>query len=173
MNYFAFNLLLAVIWVLLTGLGLGSLVLGFILGFLVLAFSRAFISSGAYVDGVMAVFVLTVVFLRELVEANVRLARDLLRRRPPFRHAFLRVEVGDLGPARISLLGALVSLTPGTVTVDVTDERSIVVHTIYAQDLQSVRQGVLRFARLIAGTRGGVPGDQADAGDTRAGASKP
>lgn len=160
MSYFAINLLLALIWMSLQGVSLVSLVSGFLLGFLVLMLSRPFIGSGPYVRAGLASIRLAVVFLRDLVQANVRLAGDVLRREPRFHPALLRVEAGDLGPAQVTLLGALVSLTPGSVTVDVTDDHTLYVHTVYGHDATEARAEVRRLAALIREAAGAAPGEQ-------------
>jgi multicomponent Na+:H+ antiporter subunit E len=90
-------------------------------------------------------------FLVQLVTANLRLARDVLRRRPAFAPAFLRVNVSDLHPVQSALLAAMVSLTPGSLTVDVCDDgRTLIVHTVYAGDPERARQSIRALADMIA-----------------------
>jgi multicomponent Na+:H+ antiporter subunit E len=167
MSFFAVNLLLSFVWAALVGVELRNLVIGFVIGFLVLVVSRPFVGSGAYVTSSMAIVRLTVIFLVEFGKANLRLAADVLRRQPRFRPAFLRVDVSDLGPAEVTLLAALVSLTPGSITVDAIQEgRVLVVHTVYAHDVEAARRSIRAFADLInrvgrgARVEPGHPGDQ-------------
>ena len=98
-------------------------------------------------------------FLVALVAANVRLARDVLRRRPHFTPAFLRVDLPALGRSGASLLASLVSLTPGSITVDLNEAGDqLYLHTVYAPDPEEARRSVLALARLVAqaaGTEGG------------------
>lgn len=154
MNYFATNLLLAFIWAALRGVDLGNLALGFLLGFLILTFGQPFVGSGGYVRAVLAALHLALVFLFELVTANLRLARDVLRIRLPFQPAFLRVDVPELSANQVAVLAALVSLTPGTLTIDVVGE-AVVVHTVYAHDPEAARRSVRRMAELIRRCGGG------------------
>jgi multicomponent Na+:H+ antiporter subunit E len=101
---------------------------------------------------------LTAEFIRELVIANVHLARDILSPVPPFQPGFVRFDIRDLGPTQTVLLTNLVSLTPGTLTVDVDDQGdTLYVHTLYAQDPASVRHGIRRFANLIHSATGSDP----------------
>ena len=159
MNYLALNLLLAIVWTFLYGdFSTGNLLVGFLVGLIGIAFSRPVLGGQRYIHSVVGVVRLTVAFLRELVVANVHLARDILRPVPQFRPGFVRFDAADLGPAQTVLLANLVSLTPGTVSVDL-DERgdTLVVHTLYAHDPASVRQGIRRFANLIHGASGSNP----------------
>jgi multicomponent Na+:H+ antiporter subunit E len=149
-SYFAVNLMLAFVWASLMGISFGNFVLGFVLGFVVLALSRPFVGSAGYVRSGLALLRLSVVFLEELVRANLRLARDVLRRKPQFAQAVLRIQVPDLGPGQAAFLGALVSLTPGSITVDISaDGKTLFVHTVYARDPEVARRAVGDLAFLI------------------------
>jgi multicomponent Na+:H+ antiporter subunit E len=153
MSYFAVNLLLAIIWTLLLGVSLGGLLLGFVIGFVVLMLSQPLVGSGRYVRAVMAVLVLIGAFLWEFALSNLRLATDVLRRRPRFTPAILKVAIPDLAPGQKALLAALVSLTPGSISLDIPDDGSVLfVHTVYGRDAQAARDGVRAFAERIRRT---------------------
>ncbi|CAN5736901.1 Na+/H+ antiporter subunit E [soil metagenome] len=161
MSYLAFNLLLAIVWMFLTGnLSVGGFIVGFIVGFIGLAFSRHVLGSGNYIRGVAGIFRLLAVFLYELIVANLQLARDILRPVPPFKPGFISFDVRDLPPLETVLLANMISLTPGTVTVDSDDDGfTLYIHTVYAQDPEKIRQGIRNFANLIHGALGGEPYD--------------
>lgn len=56
------------------------------------------------------------------------------------------------------LLANLISLTPGTVTVDADDAGdALYVHTLYARDAEAVRRECRSFARLIRAAGGDPP----------------
>jgi multicomponent Na+:H+ antiporter subunit E len=151
MIHFAFNLVLAIVWMLLrSDFSLGGLLVGFLIGFLAIAFARVDRGSSRYVRATIGIIRLTVGFLGELVVSNLQLARDLLRPRPPFRPGFVRFPIGDLRPPQTVLLANLVSLTPGTVTVDIREDgRELLVHSLYAGDPEAVRRSMRRLADLI------------------------
>lgn len=157
MSYFAFNLLLAIIWMFLTGtLSVGGFIVGFVIGFLGLAFSRHVLGSGQYVSGALGILRLVSVFVYEMVVANLQLARDILSPVPPFKPGFVSFDVRDLPPLETVLLANMISLTPGTLTVDSDDEGyTLYIHTVYAQDPERIRRGFRRFANLIHGALGG------------------
>jgi multicomponent Na+:H+ antiporter subunit E len=161
MTYFAFNLLLAIFWMFMTGaFSVLGFAVGFVIGFAGLAFSRHVLGSGRYIRNVLGLFRLILVFLYELVVANMQLARDILRPVPPFQPGFLAFDVRDLPPMETVLLGNMISLTPGTLTVDASDDGyTLYIHTVYAQDPEKARRGFRMFADLIHGAFGGEEDD--------------
>jgi multicomponent Na+:H+ antiporter subunit E len=156
MNYLALNLVMAIVWMFLTGsFTVGGLVMGYVVAFVGLAFAQPILGTGRYVRAVFGVFRLLLVFLRELVLANVQLARDILRLHPSFKPGFIRYDARALSPRETVLLANMVSLTPGTLTVD-TDHGGafLYVHTLYAEDPERICQGIRLFADLIAAASG-------------------
>jgi multicomponent Na+:H+ antiporter subunit E len=71
-------------------------------------------------------------FLKELLLSNVRVAKDVLSLRPRIRPVILAVPIDLKTDFAITLLGSLVSLTPGTISLDVSDDRRLLfVHSLY------------------------------------------
>jgi multicomponent Na+:H+ antiporter subunit E len=159
MGYFPLNLVLALVWMLLTGgFTLGNLLIGFAVGYGGLVLARPFVGSGRYVRSVQGSTKLVVVFLSELVLANILLARDILRPVPPFRPGFLAFDVRDLTPVQTVLLANMISLTPGTLTVDTDDlGETLYVHGLYADDPERFRRGLRSFSDLIRAASGHEP----------------
>lgn len=157
MSSLALNLLLAVAWLFLWGeLTVPSLLAGFIVGFSAIALTQAALGRARYLGAAGAVLRLAARFVATLVVASLVLARDVLRRAPAFDPAFVRVDVPALGPVQTVVLANLVSLTPGTLTVDAVDEGgTLYVHALYAADVGEVRREILRMARLIQTVAGG------------------
>ena len=156
MKFLALNLLLAIVWTFLAGsFAVESLLFGFVVSFVVLAAAQSFLGSGSYVRATHGVLRLLRVYLWEIVRANLQLARDLLRPSMPFRPGFIRVDARALTTTETVVLANMISLTPGTLTVDADEECDILyVHTIYAGNPQKVRAGVRLFADLIDGATG-------------------
>lgn len=156
MSYFALNLVLALVWMLLTGaFTLWGFLTGFLAGFLGLAFAQPMLGSRQYVRAVGGILKLHVVFFYELVVANLQLARDLLRPEMPFQPGFVSFDARDLGPSETVLLALMISLTPGTLSVDLDDLGNVLhIHSIYARDTAALQRGFRRFANLIHGAQG-------------------
>jgi multicomponent Na+:H+ antiporter subunit E len=149
--YLTLNLLLAIVWMLLRAdFSIGGLLGGFLVGFIAIGFGRVASGSSAYVRATCGLVMLSLGFLRELVISNLQLARDLLRPHPPFRPGFVRFPVADLRPPETVLLANLISLTPGTVTVDIREDGTeLVVHSLYAGDPERMRRALRRLADLV------------------------
>lgn len=71
-------------------------------------------------------------FLRDLTMSNIVLALDVWTPRDYYRPRLIEVPVGDLTPMQIALLSTRITLTPGTLSVDVTDDQAaLIVHSMY------------------------------------------
>lgn len=157
------NLLLAVVWMFLQGeLSLSNLVVGFGVGMAAIAIHERVHSRAGYLRQVIGVARLGIGFLRELVVANLQLARDILRPTPRFQPSIVRFDTSELGLPETVLLASLVSLTPGTLTVDVDEDgRGIYVHALYGEP-----EAALRGIRLLADwIRGASREDPLSGGD--------
>lgn len=73
------------------------------------------------------------IYLVELVHANLTLAREVLRVRPRLVSGIIGVDV-EVAGWRLVLLTNLVTLTPGTVSIDVSDDG----HRLYVHVLDPV-----------------------------------
>ncbi|AUX25766.1 hypothetical protein SOCEGT47_063170 [Sorangium cellulosum] len=159
MSPLAQNLVLALAWVFLTGdFSLLGVLFGALLGFVSLSFGQRAPVRTRYARAVLGSLRLLGIFLWELVLSNVQLARDVLRLKLPFHPQLLRLDVGDLGRTQVVLLANLISLTPGTITVDAeSDGSALLVHTLYAADPPAVQARMRRLADLILSASGERP----------------
>jgi multicomponent Na+:H+ antiporter subunit E len=78
----------------------------------------------------------------QIVLSNLRVARAVLMPRMPISPAFVRLRPAVTGPRALTLLGTSITLTPGTLTVDV-DGDEIFVHALDAASAQDVRDRVI------------------------------
>lgn len=143
MIFFALNATLALAWAALWGsFSYGNLLGGFVFGFAGLWFSRRLIDCDGehqYFRTLPQSFVLVAYFLKELVKSCVMVARDCIAREPRLHPAIVRFPIGGKSDPEIFLLANLITLTPGTLTLDVAEDRSfLVIHSIYAKDPESV-----------------------------------
>lgn len=84
-------------------------------------------------------------FLRALVMSGLQtlwiVARSSPGRPPPVR--LIRMRIAPLGPTGATLLGCLITLTPGTTTLDVDLERDeLLLHVLDASDPDAVVDGI-------------------------------
>lgn len=150
---FLINVLLAIAWVFVTG-GFSVLngVFGFLLGLGALSLIREQIGTIGYVRRVRRVTSLAVLFLYELFMSAIRVFRlvltpDLSTLEPGFVAYPLTVD----RDFEISLLANLITLTPGTLSVDVSDNRrTLYIHAIHVPDPDALREDIATgFERKI------------------------
>ena len=139
MKLLAINVLLAVAWAALwNGFSLANLLTGFVIGFGALWFARDLIATGKdcrYFRALPQALVLIVYFLKELIKSCIMVARDCIAPRPNLHPAIVKMPLNAHSDAEIFLLANLITLTPGTLTLDVAPDRSfLLVHSIYATD---------------------------------------
>jgi len=158
MKSFALNLLIAVIWLLLNAEpSVGVFVLGFLLGFVLLALFRGVLGSGDYIRRIYALGRFLLVFASEFLAANLNMVWIVLfRAKESLDPNFITYDVTGLKPFEILLLSYCISLTPGSTTVEVSDDfKTLVLHTLDVRDAEAVRarldrvlkQGLLSFTR--------------------------
>lgn len=139
------NLLLALAWAAVTGdFSEHNLALGFGLGFVVLAVTRR-TAGGTYVSRVGRALDLVLYFVWELVLANLRVAWDVLTPSHRARPAVLAIPLDAKTDVEITLLANLITLTPGTVTLDLSqNRRTLYVHAMYAdaENIDAFRQRI-------------------------------
>jgi multisubunit Na+/H+ antiporter MnhE subunit len=97
----------------------------------------------------VAATVLMFRFLRAIGVSGVQTVGVILRaslghRRPP-PAAFVRVRFAPMSPRGAALLGCMVTLTPGTTTIDIDMERrELLLHVLDASDTDALVQGMRR-----------------------------
>jgi len=141
MSIFAKNLILALIWAALTAdFSLFSLVTGFAVGFAALALVNPLLGGdSAYFRRFWAAVRLFAYFYYELVVSSVAVARDVLRITPRNKPAIVEMPLDVKSDFQILLVTNLISLTPGTLSLDVKPDRSAaLIHAMFAEDPDAV-----------------------------------
>ena len=129
------NILLALAWAALSGdVSLASLLTGHAIGYVILLMlvTGGVLPRSRYVGKVSQAFGLAAFFLWELIRANLRLALDVATPSYQMTPGILAVPLDVTQDAEILLLTMLINLTPGSVALDVSDDRSVLyVHVMY------------------------------------------
>ena len=74
-------------------------------------------------------------YLKELLLANLRVAHDAVTPTHHMRPAFLAIPLDATTDAEILLFANLMTMTPGSVSVDVSSDRRVLyVHVMYVED---------------------------------------
>jgi len=132
-NLLFWNVLLAVTWAFATGqLTVPNLALGFGLGYLLLLFMQRVIGPSKYFGRVPLVFRFALFYLWQLVLSNLRVAYDVVTPTHYMRPGVVAVPLEARTDAEITMLANLITLTPGTLSLDLSpDRRTLYVHVMY------------------------------------------
>ena len=151
MNALTWNIVLALIWVGITGeFSSANLVIGFVLGYVILAFAMRDVKHFThYASKVPKVIRFIGFFVRELVMSNLRVAYDVLTPTHYMRPGILALPLDAKTDREIMLLANLISLTPGTLSLEVSPDRKFLfVHSMYIDDVEqekrNLKQGIER-----------------------------
>lgn len=95
-------------------------------------------------------------FVVELVLANLRVARDVLSPRPPIAPGVVGIPLDVEGEAAIAAFAVLMTLTPGTLALDISEDRKVLyVHGMWVGDAEAFRreqkEGFERRVKELAG----------------------
>lgn len=141
---FLWNIVLAAVWVLATGgFAIENLLLGLVFGLAIVWLLQPILKSGSYCALVGKIVALNLFFLRELLLSNLRVARDVLTPARALHPAVIAVPLEAESEFEIVLLSVLLTLTPGTLTFDVSEDRSMLyVHTMQGADPNAEKQRI-------------------------------
>lgn len=141
---FMLNVFLAVLY---TGL-VGSahpldFAIGFAIGFGVIALAQrvAGPDRGSYLHRTWELLKFSGYFMKILIEANLQVAWEVITPGMGAAPRFIRYPVGELSDGEVTALANAITLTPGTLSIDLCERRPgdppghvLLVHAMYARD---------------------------------------
>jgi len=151
MNLLLLNFVLALVWGAVTGsFAPGNLLFGFILGFFSLWLVRERFDRRNFYRPAR-IFRLVWEFLKELLLSSYTVALDTLRPQMTFEPAIIAVPLDLKKDSEIMLLANLISLTPGTLSIDVSSDKStLYIHAMNVDDSDELRREIKEgFEHLI------------------------
>ena len=130
---FLMNLLLSFIWAALTGsMGYSNFLFGYLLGFLILWILNKNETDQRYFYRVPKIIGFVFYFLYEMIVANLQVAYDVITPKYFFKPGIVRFPLEATTDFEINLISMFISLTPGTILLDVSeDKKSIFIHVMY------------------------------------------
>jgi len=152
MSLFLVNLLLALTWSAVTGsFSFLNFAFGFVLAIFALSLIREQVGSVGYFSRARRVISLLLLFLYELVLSAVKVAVMVLSPNMNLKPGIFAYPLRVDRDFEITMLANLITLTPGTLSVDVSDDRRILyVHAIDASDPDAARRDIAEgFERKI------------------------
>ncbi|GGE74486.1 Na+/H+ antiporter subunit E [Sphingomonas prati] len=133
----ALSAMLLVVWLLMAnGITAGGVVLGALFGVLLPKFTEPFWPDRPRIRFGRALLIYLVTVLFDIVVANFHVAGLILfRRNDGLRSRWLVIPIALTTPEAITVLAGTISLTPGTVSADVSaDGRFLLVHALDVPD---------------------------------------
>lgn len=166
-KHIALNIILALIWCLLQEkLDLPEFVIGAILGYVIIYLHRTVLDDGKTEQHVFSIkaSVLCVaktlryliVFFFEVVKANIDVVKIVLSPQLNMTPGIIAYKMEVKTDAGITLLANSITLTPGTLSVDISEDRKILyIHALHIEDAekleQSIRDSLEKYTKEILG----------------------
>ncbi|WP_066194257.1 MULTISPECIES: Na+/H+ antiporter subunit E [Gracilibacillus] len=130
------NIIIAVMWMFLSeSYTFPSLLTGFIIGALLLFMLRRFIPANFYLYRVWKIIKLLLLFVKELLISNIDIVKWVYKPKQTYYPGIFAYPTELKSSWEILLLTSLISLTPGTLSVAVSDNNKIIY--IHAMDIES------------------------------------
>lgn len=149
---FFWNVMLALAWVTLSGNFNGiNLLFGFVLAYggLALMQNQLPILKG-YAQRVPRTIFFFFFFAKELIKANFKVAFDVLT--PPLymQPGVIALPLEAKTDLEIAMVANFISLTPGTLSLDVSNDRRVLfIHAMFLQDEKALREELHDLERRI------------------------
>lgn len=149
---FASNVVLAIVWVVLTAsFSAMNLLFGFILGYAAIALIQTHIPSfHGYAQRVPRFIRFVFFYVWELIKANARVAYDVASPSWGIRPGVIGFPLEAHTPGEITVVANLISLTPGTLSLDVSDDRRVLyIHAMYIDDETQLIEDLRELERRV------------------------
>ncbi len=138
------NILLALAWGAVTGLmNMTNLLAGFAIGYGILWIATRGTDRARYFVRVANLLRFAAYFLWELVVATARVAVYIITPKQRMKPAILAIPVQGRSAAEITLLANVITLTPGSLSLDVSaDGSTLYAHVMNAADVEATRRQI-------------------------------
>ena len=145
---FLLNVMLTLIWLALTGIFTYiNMFIGFVISYFILCILSRNSEDKRYFTIVFKVIGFFFFFLYELLKANWEVAYEVMTSKLHMKPGIVKIEMEAKTDLEITLLSTMISLTPGTLVVDISDDRKVMyVHGMYLEDkakfIESIKLGL-------------------------------
>jgi len=144
MRVFLYNVCLAFLWSMFTGtINLSSLMIGFLIGYLILGTIHGRNGSSSYFTKVRQVISFMLFFLKEMMVSSIRVAYDVVTPTYYMHPGVIGIPLDAKTDAEITLLANIISLTPGTLSLDISaDRKTLYIHAMFINDPEALRREI-------------------------------
>jgi multicomponent Na+:H+ antiporter subunit E len=126
------NIILAFLWMFIkVSYDPISFVKGYLFGLLVIFILRRFFDSRFYLFRIWSFIKLSIIFVKELILSNIAIVKIVLKPKLDMRPGIFALKTDLTEDWQITLLSSLITLTPGTLVIDVSeDNKTLFVHAM-------------------------------------------
>ncbi|ANU11526.1 Na(+)/H(+) antiporter subunit E [Planococcus antarcticus DSM 14505] len=146
------NFFLAFVWMFMTvSFSPDGFAIGFIVGLAIILLMRRFFSYRLYTSRAWAVLRLFLLFLKELFMSSIQVLRIVIAPNMNLKPAIFELETELKEDWEITLLSALITLTPGTLVVGISDDQKrLYIHALNFEDIDKAVNSIKdTFERAI------------------------
>jgi len=138
------NIVFAGVFTILLGSdSIGVFLFGFALGYAALWFSKPLYHDTRYFKKLPKTVNLAGYFLKELVISNLRVLWDVITPKHINRPGIIGIPLAAQTDLEIFIVTSLISLTPGTLSVDLSkDRKTLFVHVMFLDDVEKARTDI-------------------------------
>ncbi|EMS79701.1 multicomponent Na+/H+ antiporter subunit E [Desulfotignum phosphitoxidans DSM 13687] len=138
------NIFFAAVFTLLLGsTRISAFIAGFFIGYIILWVSRPLYPDTRYFRKLPKTINLVLYFFKELVISSFRVTWDVITPSHISRPGIIGVPLSARTDLEIFLVSNLLSLTPGTLSVDLSEDRhTLFVHVMFLEDGDKTRQEI-------------------------------
>ncbi len=143
-NLFVINLFLAAGFaVIMEQLNVAGFISGFAIGYAALWITRPLYGPSGYFSKVVNIARLAITFVWLLLVSNFRVLWDVITPRHFSKPAVIGIPLDAKTDFEIMLVANIISLTPGTLSLDVSKDRKMLyVHMMFLDDVETARREI-------------------------------
>jgi multicomponent Na+:H+ antiporter subunit E len=119
-----------------------SFLSGYLVGLVVLFVMRKFFSSQYYLFTVQAVINLFLLFIYQLFASSIVVIERIIKPKLDIKPGIVAFETDLESDIEVTLLAALITLTPGSVVIEISPDNKVLY--IHAMDIPELSDGVFR-----------------------------
>ncbi len=166
-KHIVLNIILALIWCLLQEkLNVAEFAIGSILGYGIIFMlrtvledrktERKVLSISEYLVFILRIFRYLLIFIKEVIKANFEVVKIVLSPQLKMTPGIIAYKMKVKTDAGITLLANSITLTPGTLSVDISEDRkTLYIHALHIEDAealeQSIRHSLEKYTKDILG----------------------
>lgn len=143
LHRFILNIILMAVWIMITfDFSVENMVLGFLLGGVIIFLIRGHFNNDAYLYRIWIFMKLVIFFIYEIIRSSLRVVFLVIFKAKNLNSKIIEYELDIKTNFQMTLLANMITLTPGTLSVDIIDKKIILIHVLEAENPEEVKQSI-------------------------------